>query len=66
MTKRDIPHCIKKEGPTEIRTQVKGIRILCDNQLHYRTVGPFQIEPGKLSIVNSNHTPRPSTLANFK
>ena len=27
----------KRKGPTEIRTQVRGIRILGDNQLHYRT-----------------------------
>ena len=26
------------EGPTGIRTQVRGIRILCDNQLHYGTI----------------------------
>ncbi len=54
-------------GPTGIRTQVSGIRIRCDNQLHYGTKDNTHrawstpgIEPGTSSTLRKNHTPRPS------
>ncbi|KAI8320805.1 hypothetical protein GQ54DRAFT_202409 [Martensiomyces pterosporus] len=50
----------QKRGSTEIRTQVTGIRIRCDNQLHYRTIAQHsQTEPVALLIANENmHNPR--------
>ena len=58
----------KTLGPTEIRTQVRGIRILCDNQLHYGTHNNRSapgIEPGTSSTLKTNHTPRPSGQLKF-
>ena len=43
---------IQPEGSTGIRTQVSGIRIRCDNQLHYGTL--VQIDFLRISLFHGN------------